>query len=347
MQVYLDSYGAFLNVKNGQFQITPKYNDPHRFAPDDVDVIFLTEGVTATADALMLALKHDIPVVLLNYLGQPVGQVWSGRFGSIATIRRHQVFFATTTEGWQWMGEVLAQKIDNQQKVLRDLVLHLTSTKFETLSKLEAAATPKLNLGRTCATLDGLSKNLRRYVFTDSDFKRVAMDYRAYEATASRHYFRFIAAVMPHEKWRFTSREYRPARDYFNCLLNYLYGMLYAQVELALIKVGIDPALGILHVDRYNRPPMVYDFIEPYRYWAETVALDIALADTLSADDFHVTDDVEAGIWLGAKSKGVVIQQFLDFLNETIDFKKKKQKRLVVLDLAAQQLATQLKHFKI
>jgi CRISP-associated protein Cas1 len=48
MQLYLDSYGAFLNVRNGQFQITPKHNEPVSFATDDVEVIFLTEGVTAT-----------------------------------------------------------------------------------------------------------------------------------------------------------------------------------------------------------------------------------------------------------------------------------------------------------
>ena len=149
--------------------------------------------------------------------------------------------------------------------------------------------------------------------------------------------------MIPLEKWQFESRSYRPAKDYFNCLLNYLYGMLYAQVELALIKVGIDPALGVLHVDRYNRPTMVYDFIEPYRHWAEIVALDLALEDAIESDSFLNTTEDDGGFWLGSKAKSKVINRFLLFLNETVELNKKQQKRLIVLDMAAQRLATTLK----
>jgi CRISPR-associated protein Cas1 len=339
MQIYLDSYGAYLNVRNGKFQIALKQHPAQTFATDDVDVIFLTEGVTVTSDALVLALEKDIPVVFLNYLGQPMGQVWSGKFGSIATIRRNQMRFAECTEGWLWMAQTLASKVDNQALVLRQLADRYPALFTEKTRK---------KLGSTLSTLDGLAKNLKRYTITDSDFKRIAMDYRAFEATASRHYFRFLASVMPSEKWRFESRSFQPAQDYFNCMLNYLYGMLYAQVELALVKVGIDPALGILHVDRYNRPPMVYDFIEPYRHWAEIIALDLAIEDAIPEDAFSaLPDDDKGGYWLGSKAKGVIINRFLPYLNEPILFKNKQQKRLVVLDMEAQKLATQLKGLRI
>ena len=341
MQLYLDSYGAFLNVRNGKFQVTPKHNEPHTFATDDVEVIFLTEGVSATSDALMLALEKSIPIVLLNFLGQSVGQVWSGKFGSIATIRRNQIHFADNQQGWLWMAMTLAQKIDNQQFMLRQLY-----DRDPPLFDKNA----QTRFWRTCATLDGLAKNFKRYEFQNNDFKRIAMDYRAYEATASRHYFRFIASIIPTEKWQFEARSFCPATDYFNCQLNYLYGMLYAQVELSLIKVGIDPALGVLHVDRYNRPTMVYDFIEPYRHWAEIIALDLALEDAIPADSFNTsfeTTGENSGYWLGSKAKGIVINRFLHFLNQPILFNKKQQKRLIVLDLEAQRLATLLKEFKI
>ena len=341
MQLFLDSYGAFLNVRNGKFQITPKNNPPQSFATDDVEVIFLTEGVTATSDAMMLALEKSIPIVLLNYLGQPVGQVWSGRFGSIATIRRRQMLFAENTEGWLWMAFTLARKIENHQIALRQLADRYPALFNEMTRK---------KLGRTLATLDGLAKSFKRYPFSDTDFKRIAAEFRALEATASRHYFRFLGAIIPTEKWRFESRSARPARDYFNCILNYLYGMLYAQVELALIKVGIDPSLGILHVDRYNTPTMVYDFIEPYRHWAEIVALDLALEDAVPEEGFNSsfeTTGENSGFWLNSKAKGVVINRFLTYLNEPIAFNKKQQKRLIVLDMEAQQLATKLKTFLI
>ena len=338
MQLYVDSYGAFLNVKNGMFQVIPKNSPSHRFAVDTVNVIFLTEGVSLSADALMLAIEHEIPVVLLNYLGQAVGQVWHGKFGSIASIRRHQVYFADHTEGWHWMATHLAQKIDNQ-----NLLLQWVSTEYPHILDYNA----ERRLGRTRATLDGLAKQFKRYVFTHTDFKRIAMDFRAYEATASRHYFRFLASVMPHSKWQFESRSAKPARDYFNCLLNYLYGMLYAQTELALIKVGIDPTLGILHVDRHNRPTMVYDFIEPFRQWADRVAFDLAMADAVPSDGFmQVPSDEEMGFWLNPSAKGVVIRSFLDFLNQPTTYQQRQVKRLLVLDLEAQRLATLLKNWQ-
>lgn len=66
---------------------------------------------------------------------------------------------------------------------------------------------------------------------------------------------------------RFISTNARadPAFDAFNSLLNYLYGMLYVMVEMALVKAGIDPYMGILHADEYQKITMVYDCIEPYR----------------------------------------------------------------------------------
>lgn len=338
MQLYIDSYGTFLNVKNGMFQVTPKNNEPHRFATNRVSVIFLTEGVSVSADALMLAIEKEIPLVLINYLGQAVGQLWHGKFGSIASIRRNQVYFADHTEGWAWMAQHLAQKIDHQNTTLQYLA--------ETYPQLIDANAQK-RLGRTRSTLDGLAKSLKRYVFDSTDFKKIAMDFRAYEATASRHYFRFMASIIPHLHWQFESRSTKPATDFFNCILNYLYGMLYAQTELALIKVGLDPALGILHVDRYNRPTMVYDFIEPFRQWADRIAFELALEDAVPAEAFlQVPQDEDIGYWLSPQAKGIVIRRFLDFLNRPILYQQRQLKRLLVLDLEAQKLATKLKNWK-
>ena len=177
---------------------------------------------------------------------------------------------------------------------------------------------------------------------------------------------------MPGEKWKFENRNFKPALDRFNCVLNYLYGMLYAQVELALVKVGVDPSLGIMHVDRYNRPTMVYDFIEPYRQWADQVAMDLAIEDAVPDDGFMLDDpfamgnrtlingkwkmengksgvedeklDMESsdtvGYWLGSAAKSVVIGRFLEFLNERVPFKKQMHRRLIVLDLEAQEFAS-------
>jgi hypothetical protein len=86
MQLYLDSYGAFLGVRNKMFYLRPRHSDEHVFAVHTIDVIIFTKGITMTSDALMLALENEIPVVFIDAIGHPVGQVWGGRFGSASEI---------------------------------------------------------------------------------------------------------------------------------------------------------------------------------------------------------------------------------------------------------------------
>jgi CRISPR-associated protein Cas1 len=47
--------------------------------------------------------------------------------------------------------------------------------------------------------------------------------------------------------------------------LNYGYGVLYAQVERALVLAGLDPYAGFTHADRPGKPSLTLDVIEPFR----------------------------------------------------------------------------------
>jgi CRISP-associated protein Cas1 len=125
------------------------------------------------------------------------------------------------------------------------------------------------------------------------------------------------------------------------------------------MKAGIDPYLGILHVDRHNRPTMVYDFIEPFRHWADRVALDLVFNDRLPADAFwenppFLAKKAEEGIakdettegtgfWLAASGKPIVVTAFAQFMDDKIEYRKQQQRRQTVLDMEAQSLAAILK----
>jgi CRISP-associated protein Cas1 len=380
MQLFLDSYGAFLAVRNGQFFVRAKANgSEHLFAVRQIDAIFLTKGTAATTDAYLLALENDIPILFLDGIGHPVGQIWSGKFGSISTIRRHQIQFATHTEGWLWMAKMLREKIDNQRLTLIEAKPH-----FEN----DENAIRRFN--RAIPTLQHLANQFERWqpATEHNNFERIANTFRAWEATASRHYFRFLASIAP-PQYQFNNRNFRPARDPFNALLNYLYGILYAQVELALMKTGVDPYLGILHIDRHNRPTMVYDFIEAYRHWADRTALNLVFSNHLPENAFDIKieadesqntalessadpqnsalktqnwQNTEGGVFekaeaeneneipesntvftLATAGKSIVVSTFLQYLDERILYKKQQHKRLVVLDLEAQTLAATLK----
>src|SRR5205823_7661479 len=67
------------------------------------------------------------------------------------------------------------------------------------------------------------------------------------------------------QKVEFLGREHVGATDAVNSLLNYGYGILYAQVWGAVINAGLEPFAGFLHVDRPGKPSLVLDLVEEFR----------------------------------------------------------------------------------
>ncbi len=65
----------------------------------------------------------------------------------------------------------------------------------------------------------------------------------------------------------------RDARDPFNALLNYGYTLLEVEVRIACASQGLDPDLGLLHVDDRLRESAVFDILEPVRSTVDVLTL--------------------------------------------------------------------------
>ena len=170
--------------------------------------------------------------------------------------------------------------------------------------------------------------------------------FRGKEGASTRAYWQMLAWLVP-PVFQFDARSKRPAWDPFNALLNYLYGMLYTQAQLATVKAGLDPAMAVLHADGYgSRPSFVFDFIEPYRGWAERTALELVADGRVSVGDFDL-ESAEKGWRLspGQAGKGAAIEAFLFFLNEKTVFSGQSIRRAAQIDLEAVQLANRLKNW--
>ena len=86
----------------------------------------------------------------------------------------------------------------------------------------------------------------------------------AYEGRAAQHYWTGIRHLLRVDlNW--PGRKTQGALDPFNSALNYGYGVLYGQIEQALVLAGLDPYGGFLHVDRPGKPSLTLDFIEEFR----------------------------------------------------------------------------------
>lgn len=81
----------------------------------------------------------------------------------------------------------------------------------------------------------------------------------------------------------------RQACNPANAILNYLYALLEAETTLACHRVGLDPGLGIFHVDRSGRASLALDLIEAVRPAVDAYVLALLTQRTLSARDFTET----------------------------------------------------------
>jgi CRISPR-associated protein Cas1 len=73
----------------------------------------------------------------------------------------------------------------------------------------------------------------------------------------------------------------RNATNPANAMLNYLYALLYAETQVALLGAGLDPAAGLFHADNLYRASFAYDVMEAVR-----PEVDLWLLDFLSTRTF-------------------------------------------------------------
>jgi CRISPR-associated protein Cas1 len=90
---------------------------------------------------------------------------------------------------------------------------------------------------------------------------------RGIEGETARTYFEaFQQMILPQdEAFRFDGRSRRPPLSPVNALLSFTYALLRHDCDSALQAVGLDPAVGYLHVDRPGRPSLALDLMEEFR----------------------------------------------------------------------------------
>lgn len=74
-----------------------------------------------------------------------------------------------------------------------------------------------------------------------------------------------------------------------NALLSYLYAILETEATIACRIVGLDPGLGVFHVDQDNRESLAADLMEPIRPVIDRFLLELLRRRTFAASDFHET----------------------------------------------------------
>ena len=180
----------------------------------------------------------------------------------------------------------------------------------------------------------------RLYAIEGECTQDVANELRGIEGIAAHTYFMTINLALP-QQYQTAERSQHPALDITNALLNYGYGILYGKVESALIRAGLDPYLGVLHRDEYNRPALAFDLIEVFRVWVDYVVYTLLAQQAVTEDYYSMSEN--GACWLEPLGRRVMIQSLNDYLDEVIDCEWGQRSRETIIFLTAQSLAQQVK----
>lgn len=300
MQLIINTYGSYLHVVQNSFEIKTN-EDKKRISAKKVNSILITTGAAISTDAVKLALENNIEIQFLNEFGGSLGKVWHPKLGSTTYIRRRQLEIASTKEGTRIIKELMVAKTDNMIKHLYDLGIKRNQEKQDSLSE-------KID---EIEVLKEKSKNVEGLI---DDIRNTLM---GYEGNISRKYFGCLSYLLP-DRYQFNGRSFRPAKDEFNCMLNYGYGVLYGKVEKALIIAGLDPYVGILHTDGYNKKSFVFDFIEPYRHYMDRIVMKLFSRKQVKKSSF---DKVSGGLTLNEEGKKILLLALNDYFASKVRHK--------------------------
>ncbi len=292
MHLVLDTHGIEIKVRNACFFLKTAKHE-RIISPLKISGISVVSQCMLSTAAVSLATKHHIPIYFYNTGGQVEASLWSASFGRLADIRRKQVLFGLNKAATQVAIGLLNTKTIEQIENLEHLALRKTAQKPAIAAGILKIKEYQINLAK----------------FKDQPLKDCAAELMGTEGSIARQYWACIAAAMP-GAMQFNGRSRRPAQDYFNAALNYLYGMLYGKIENAIFIAGMDPFLGLLHADDYNKPTFVYDLIEPFRPWVDRLLLNSILANEISEAYFM---EKNQGYWLSKPGKRYFIPLFDEF----------------------------------
>ncbi|HEU5229685.1 MAG TPA: CRISPR-associated endonuclease Cas1 [Ktedonobacteraceae bacterium] len=283
-------------------------------------IVIVDSGVGISSDVVQVCSEEGIPIHFLSKHGHTQAGIYATGLNGTILTRRAQLLAYTTSVGVAVSKAFVGGKIANQANLLR----YFAKSRKEEFPEL-------------CQEINFVVGELHDAQLAIIDLPDAAMqDIRdqllSIEGRAAQRYWHIIKYVLPSTiEW--PGRETRGARDLFNALLNYGYGVLYAQVEQALLLAGLEPYAGFLHTDRPGKPSLVLDLIEEFRQ----CVVDRTIIGLLNK---HVPLEQDEAQLLTESTRRKVAEKVLERLDGSAEnYEKKRQALRFILQSQARHLA--------
>jgi CRISPR-associated endonuclease Cas1 len=171
---------------------------------------------------------------------------------SDAKLRRAQSLALGNGTALKISKELISQKLGGQELLVRDM-LHDSAT-AGAIARFRADLSSAESLDRV-RLIEAQAAKLYWHSWADLPIHWPRKD----ERCVPEHWKRFGSRISP------LTHSPRLASSPPNALLNFLYGILESEARFSAVAMGLDPAIGFLHVDTPNRDSLACDLMEVCR----------------------------------------------------------------------------------
>lgn len=259
--IYVTDQGAKIGIRHERLQVRKQDEVLAEFPLGHAERVVIMGNVEITTPAIKRLMNREIDIVFMSLGGHYYGR-FSGKSTPHIALRRAQ-YQRQEDDAFvmAFAQRVVAGKIHNAKVLLQ-------RRRREGHTGLDDAI----------ADLDAYEARAFRTQTLNS--------LRGVEGSAAARYFSGYRSLLNVE-WEFTHRNRRPPRDPINVLLSLGYTLLTRAAENAICAVGLDPYVGYLHRDVYNRPSMALDLVEEFRVIVDGLVLYVCNKGLVTLDDFN------------------------------------------------------------
>ncbi|MDX9954946.1 MAG: CRISPR-associated endonuclease Cas1 [Anaerolineae bacterium] len=263
--IYITEQGAQLGLDHRRLEVRKNNQVLAELPLGHVERLVILGNVNLTTPTLKRLMQDGIDVVFLSLDGQYYGRITGEATPHVALRRAQYRWQADAAFTLTLAQHLVAGKIRNQRVLLQR---QQRSGHTELLTALSDLEDYEARAGRT-QTHNALL---------------------GVEGSATARYFSGYRLLFD-PVWNFQNRNRQPPRDPINVLLSFGYTLLTRAAESAVRAAGLDPYVGFLHKDAYNRPSLALDLVEEFRPIIEGLALHVCHHELLHPEDFRPGDE--------------------------------------------------------
>ncbi|MBB5183950.1 type I-C CRISPR-associated endonuclease Cas1c [Catenisphaera adipataccumulans] len=235
----------------------------------------VTTGYTGASPALMGACaQKNIDLCFLSRSGKFLARIVGETKGNVILRQEQYKKFTDSEFSISVSKNMIRGKIYNSRWILerytRDAPLRVNVSRLKEKSKMIAEIFMKIDQVTSANQLLGI------------------------EGSAAKNYFSVFGELILNQKntFQFVERNRRPPLDPTNALLSFCYSLLCTMCMSAIECCGLDPYIGVYHVERPGRPSLALDLMEELRpVMVDRFVLNLINTRRLKAKDFLKKED--------------------------------------------------------